>query len=84
MSSRRPKGLYVFVRLVYFELKLRFPADQPTVSIGSSDGVSECRTGASCDKEKPAEATFSAAFCCTEVWFVILLCGNRMFTPLAT
>lgn len=32
--------------VVYFELKLRFPAGWRTVAIGKSDGVSECRTGA--------------------------------------
>jgi hypothetical protein len=49
------RGGYVLARSVYFELRVRFPADGQTVAIGTSDGVSECRCGCTVGQRKTSQ-----------------------------
>jgi hypothetical protein len=71
-SSRRQRG-YVLAGSVYFELRVRFPADGQTVAIGTSDGVSECRCGCTVGQRKTNQSCVPGANCRTGVWFVGLL-----------
>ena len=59
---KETKGLMFFSSSVYFELRLRFPADWRTVAIGSSDGVSECSRGCAVGQRKTSRCCGLGSF----------------------